>query len=359
MLHRMDNKPLSGNILSQAVRSLEARLPQGWLVAQRSRGALRNSRPGTVLELRAPDGEAARFDVEVKNRLEPRDVEGLGPAREGRKDPSCSLSSLVVTPFLTSRTRDLLTEAGFLYLDLTGNCRIVSTSPGLFISTQGEEKNPWPEERTIRSLKGSVVGRIVRALCDYSPPVGVRELAARSAADAGYVSRILDLLHREALIVRRPHGAVTEVRWKDLIRRWTRDYSPLAKDRAFSYLEPRGLSAFVDKLKGFNGRYALTGSLAAAWVAPIAPPRLVTCYVDDPEAAASALHLCPAEAAINVMLLLPFDAVVYERTWSHQGVVCASPSQVAADLLRSPGRGPQEADALFDYMAKEEHVWRT
>ena len=36
-----------------------------------------------------------------------------------------------------------------------------------------------------------------------------------------------------------------------------------------------------------------------------------------------------------------------------------SPSQVAADLLRSPGRGPQEADALFDYMVKEEHVWRT
>ena len=70
------------------------------------------------------------------------------------------------------------------------------------------------------------------------------------------------------------------------------------------------------------------------------------------------LDLRPAEAGINVMLLLPFDPVVYDHTWSHQEVVAASPCQVVADLLRSSGRGPEEAAALLDSMEKEEHVWR-
>jgi len=66
-----------------------------------------------------------------------------------------------------------------------------------------------------------------------------------------------------------------------------------------------------------------------------------------------------------VWLLEPFDTVVFERTQSlsfgpepQTSIVAASPSQVVADLMTSPGRGPQEADALVERMKGTEHAWR-
>jgi hypothetical protein len=114
----------------------------------------------------------------------------------------------------------------------------------------------------------------------------------------------------------------------------------------------------LDRLKGTPLRYAVTGSFAATIVAAVAPSRLLTIYADQPETAAEALDLRPADAGVNVLLLSPFDSVVYERTRERDGTVFAAPSQVAVDLLSSPGRGPAEADALMVWMADNERAWR-
>jgi hypothetical protein len=58
-------------------------------------------------------------------------------------------------------------------------------------------------------------------------------------------------------------------------------------------------------------------------------------------------------------LLTPFDDVVFERTSTKNGVTIAAISQVAADLLTSPGRGPNEAAALMQWMQENEDAWRT
>jgi hypothetical protein len=39
-------------------------------------------------------------------------------------------------------------------------------------------------------------------------------------------------------------------------------------------------------------------------------------------------------------------------------VTAAAPSQVVADLMTSPGRGPQEAEALLEKMKGAEDAWR-
>lgn len=71
------------------------------------------------------------------------------------------------------------------------------------------------------------------------------------------------------------------------------------------------------------------------------------------------LDLRPADAGANVLLLAPFDPVVFERTWERGGVTFAAVSQVAADLLTGPGRGPAEAEALMKWMGEHEHDWRS
>lgn len=353
MLHDACNMPYSDNIVqNKALRYLEARLPGGWHLQRCHPSDL-----GMVVNLMGPDGKQSELFVQARQRLDPRDVPEL--ARRMDTFRGSSGLPLVVSPFLTTRARQLLKEANLSFLDLTGNCWFVSSSPGLFICTSGQETNPNPEDRPVRSLKGPVAGRVVRALCDFHAPVGIRELAARSHADPGYVSRLLTVLEREALIVRGHRALVQEVKWRELILRWAGDFSPFSPSRVYRFLDPRGLNAFFDKLRQFPQRYAITGSAAAAVVAPLAPARLAVSYVDDPEEASDTLGLRPAEAGVNVMLVSPFDPVVYERILEKNGLVFASLSQVAADLLHAPGRAPEEATALLDWMASNESVWRT
>jgi hypothetical protein len=94
------------------------------------------------------------------------------------------------------------------YFDLTGNIRLEMPTPGLYIRTQGADVNPNREERPSRSLRGAKAGRVVRALVDSASAPGVRALAERASVDPGYVSRVLTLLDREALIHARAVGAL-------------------------------------------------------------------------------------------------------------------------------------------------------
>jgi hypothetical protein len=41
------------------------------------------------------------------------------------------------------------------------------------------------------------------------------------------------------------------------------------------------------------------------------------------------------------------------------GISYVAPSQAVADLLTGPGRNPSEAEALLDWMRKNEDAWRT
>ncbi len=173
------------------------------------------------------------------------------------------------------------------------------------------------------------------------------------------MSRVLNLLDREDLVQRKPRGPVEGVDWQALLRRWAQDYSVLESNRTASYLEPRGLPALIGRLSLEDVPYAVTGSLAASKLAPAAAARLAICYVDDAGGLAKRLGLRPAEAGANVILAEPFDPVVYERTWERDRATFAAPSQVAADLLTSPGRGPAEAEQLLSWMEANEDAWRT
>jgi hypothetical protein len=251
-----------------------------------------------------------------------------------------------------------LAADGASYADATGNLRLVIDRPAVFISTQGKDADPWREERPLHSLKGRAAGRVVRALCDFRPPYGVRELAERARTPVASVSRVASLLDREALLARDLRGLITDVRWPGLLRRWADDYSLTKTNTVHRLLAPRGLDALLRSLPALPAAHAITGSLAAARLAPIAPPRLATIYVEDASTAADWLKLRPVEAGANVLLLEPFDPVVLDRAVDRDGLVYAAASQVAVDLLTGPGRGPVEGEELIRWMEGHENAWR-
>ena len=307
-----------------------------------------------TLKIRGPGNATGSVLVEAKARVEPKDIDSLAATLRPTKDRPV----LVMAPFVSPRTQERLKACGLGYADLTGNIRLSLSRPGLFIETTGASENPQPTSRDRKSLKGAKAGRLIRALCDFRAPFGLRDVAKRAGVDPGYASRIIDVLDREALIVRTQRGPITNVDWAGLLRRWSQEYSPFQRQRVAWYLAPRGLPSVIEKLETVSEPYVVNGSWAATQFAPVAPPRLLLLYADNATAVTEQLELKPTDAGANVALALPFDPVVYERTSEKKGVTVAAISQIAADLLTSPGRGPNEAEALIDWMGEHENVWR-
>lgn len=327
-------------------------MPAGWKVGEARNGPIPFD---ATVQLRAPGGTEARIVLEAKVRLDPRGVVAVAAlaAKAAARGPL-----LVVSPYLSPSTRERLREAEISFLDLTGNARIVLTKPGLFIETHGATEDPDRKVRPARSLTGPKAGRIVRALVDRKRLPGVRELAAATRVDAGYVSRVLTLLDSEALITRGGRGRIERVDWPALLRRWAREAPLESRGEVRSFLEPRGLSALLARVGESGDTYAVTGGLAAARFAPIAPARLAVIWIRSSETTAERLGLRPAESGANVLLVEPNDDLVFEGATEHRGVRYAAPSQVAADLLTSPGRGPAEGEALLEWMRENEEAWR-
>lgn len=290
--------------------------------------------------------------VEVKRRLNPVDVPQALPP----------FATMVASPYLSPRVRRRLAETGMSYADVTGNLRIASEDPFIFIETSGAMKDPMPEKRPIMSLKGPAAARVVRALVDFVPPYSVTKLATLSTTPKGTVSRILALLEREALIERARRGEIQNVKWKDLLVRWTEDYRVLKSNGSRAYLAPRGIASVLSILRGTTDfRYAITGAARAEASRGIALPQVSMIYAEDFAEGGRRLDLVELEAGDvgNVILLDPLDPVAFSRTRNLAGLAYVAASQGLADLWTSPGRGPSLAEAELAYMELNEDAWRT
>ncbi len=300
-------------------------------------------------------GKRATVVVEYKDRLVPRDV----PAAVAQARAFAGDAVMVAAPFLGRRTREVISEQAEGYADATGNLRLRLDRPALFVDVTGAESNPWREgEEALRTLKGPGAGRVVRAVCEISPPYGVRQLAKLSGAPVSTTSRVVALLDREALLTRDADARIASVDWQKTIRRWAQNYSLTRSNRTTTYVEPRGLPALLGKLREAKFNYSVSGSLAAAARAPITAARLGVVYAADVTLAAERLRLRQADSGANVMIVEPFDRVVFERTWDANGVTYAGLAQVAVDLLTGPGRSPAEGDELLRWMEANLRAWR-
>ena len=352
--------PRKIDIIRDVERTLVSTLPTGWSLETQHQIRAGRGQLDLLLEVYAPNGERAELVVEAKTKVEPR----LVPQMIERLAMYCSddLSDavpVVAAAYLSPRSRQMLDDAGVGYIDLTGNIRIEASQPGLFVSAAGADRDPWPQDSDLQSLRGRGTARAVRAIVDYTPPFGVRELSAATGASAPTISRVLDLLDREGIITREPRGPVQAVDWQAAISRWAVDYSQTGSNLASTFLEPRGLPVIKEKLAEGGAEYAATGAFAAQQFNPIAPARTATLYVENAQMAASQLELREAEAGANVVLLEPFDPVVFDRTLRPEGLRCVAPSQLCVDLLTGPGREPSQGEEMLRWMERNLDVWRS
>lgn len=354
------------DLLDRAIEWLGNALPAAWSV-RRSDGPS----PGNVAESRTfGDGAldiegpnaSATLVLEARRSFSPRDVElTFGPRLPiVPSTVAYDMPILVVSEWLSPRTRELLEVREINFLDLTGNALIHLDNPALYIRSMGATRAPKRVTRGQVGLRGGKAGRIVRLLIDVSPPYGVREIAEASSVVVSWVSMLLESFDREALIERTARGRVESVDVPRLLRRWAEAYDLFKTNRAKTFLAPRGATQALEDMKALPSRreVAITGSFSAVRLAPIAAPALVVAFTDDVDIVSRELRLLPADEGGNVVLLSPYDPVVWDRNQSGDGLRYVAPSQTAIDCLTGNGRMPAEGEALIEWMLANESKWR-
>jgi hypothetical protein len=215
---------------------LAEQLPSEWTARfVRAPGRPSGRRRDITLRIEPWDGVAREFAVVVKMALSPLDAL---PLIDTLDDPA---SSVIVAPYLSERTRDVLAGRGVSCIDTTGNIRLQVIEPPVFVRGRGADRDPWPDNQPLKTLRGRSAGRAVRAVVDFRPPYGVRELAARAEVSPATLARVIDLLAREALLSRDASGRVTDVDWAGCIRRWSKDHTFFTSNVVSEFVAPRGL----------------------------------------------------------------------------------------------------------------------
>jgi hypothetical protein len=349
------------DVLRRTVTALDQALPSAWSINATTEVKVGDRTADALIEVTGPGETTVVLIVEVRSSLVTRDL----PSALARAQASAAGFPGPAVPMLVGRhlslaARTWLDEHDASYADATGNVRIAINRPALFIRAQGAAHDPWRGPGRPRgSLRGPAAARILRALVDFAPPVSVPELARRAGASTGSTYRVAELLEEETLIERTLRGPIHTVRWRNLIRRWSKDYGFQQSNSIRPCLHPRGLDAVIQCLSSAEKlRYAITGSLTAQRFAPHAPPRLAMVYVDDPDRAQKLLELRSVDSGANVLLATGDYDVVYDRLDNDGGLRFVSPSQAAVDLLTAPGRSPAEAETLLDWMESHEPEWR-
>ncbi|MDX8036555.1 type IV toxin-antitoxin system AbiEi family antitoxin [Lentzea sp. BCCO 10_0856] len=317
----------------------------------------------------APDGVETWVLVEGKGVVVPRDVtrvaQQLAEYAAAAAVRGVQVGGMMLaTPFVSPTTRAQLDQHGLGWFDLTGNLRLRLDRPAVFLDRVGADRSGFrdPADRLLKSLRGPAAAKVVLELCETSLPVGVRDLAARAQVGAATSVRVLELLDREATIVRSQDGTVVAVRKRSLIDRWTQDYKVMASNEIVAALDPRGLSHAMKALSTVEARVVVTGSAAARAylpddMTPVSPLVSLSLYTEDPLELMDRLGLKTVERGTNVLVLRPYDEVVHVKSRHINGIDYAAPAQVVADLLTGPGRSSEEAEQLIAVLESSEPGW--
>lgn len=361
-------------IIDRGTAVLESSLPPGWEIARLElQPGQRNRRDDAMLQLRSQQpGWSATILVEAKKSFAPRDVgDVLGGRAELIRQVSGQAPVLVMAPWLSDRSRLLLEGAGFNYVDLSGNVRLVLSQPAVFLERAATNQKA-PATRRTAGLRGAKAGRVVRLLADVGPPYGVVDLARAAGVTPGYVSKLLEWLDREAIVERSRRGTVYNVDWQELLRRRAETYSVFEVNAVSRYVCANGPAWALEQARDLRitgqvrrDEIALTGSLAVEQLVSVAEPSLLILYMrnDTKPLLEQLARLIPAEEGTNVMLATAYDDVIFDRPfWPTlplkplvQFVAC---SQLVLDSLTGSGRMPAEGEALMRWMNDNEDRWR-
>ena len=126
-------------LLASAGDRVAQRLPLRWQVAVAARTV-----DGGIIRFTPPVGEPIEIRAYVDRRRDPRRAAAL---------PTFDEPTIVVSDWLSPRTRTILDETDRSYADTTGNISLSIDAPLIAIRSQGADRTPSPPPRVRSSLR--------------------------------------------------------------------------------------------------------------------------------------------------------------------------------------------------------------
>lgn len=339
MFHFMRNVLVSGTgaLIDGFIAALES-VGARSVVVERQSGS-----NGVDAEVRAQFGSVPLvLDADVK-LTPPRTRAEVGAL------PSVQPGSVpvIVAPFLSPPVRDELARAGWSYWDATGNMRISSSDPAVWIDRVGASRDPEPrsdaQPQRLRSLKAKAVSQVIVQLLSAGRTASVRELSRETGTGLATASRVVDLLREEDLLTKTNGGPIVVADRLALAQRWARDYGFVTTFKPTRYFSLLGEEVALDRLRRSGLAYALTGARGAAiefeshgLVAPL-PASSIWLYTDDIPSVERAMDLAPDRRGNILVARTGFLAPFKEGTQGTEPRL-AVPWRIVGDLLGAGGR---------------------
>jgi hypothetical protein len=362
-LPRISESDPPARVIELAFEALREQVPSSWSLSL----DLEPTSPGTewkpdaVIDVTGPGSRRpTRLIVAFRSALTPRVASNAAMQLRAVLSQDATSAGVLIAPWASRRTRDLLRDSGIGFIDPTGNIDLSLDEPALVVRVAGASENPLGRPARSPSLRGPKAWALMKTLIEVKPVYGVRQLASAAGTDAGYTSRVIRALEEERLVFRTRRGPIEDVDWDGLLTQLTGTYGLLSANTTSTWIARSTIRTIPDRLanQGLRTPWAITGSLGAALIAPIAAPAMAIIYADDPSEIAESLELLPADSGANVVLAQPYEDAVFARCWTNDGARYVSVAQLAADCLTGMGRMPAEGSALVEWMTAHEPRWR-
>lgn len=300
--------------------------------------------------------ESQRFCVEVKANGEKRFVNMFMLMASQHNDDSCYV---FMAPYISEASADSLFENNYSYIDLSGNCYILSKR--IIIHFKGNE-NKYIEKREKKnyfSKASSAASTIIRTmLADVDRSWQVITLAKESEKAIGTVSNVKSFLRDRDWINDNARGEFKLQNIKELLYTWAKDYHK-KDNRAFEYYSFDSIAELEQKICAWSLKHdksaLLGGFSAAARYAPTVRYKKLEVYVEQQAFNEFVLdmELQPVNSGGNVVITIPHDDTPYLYHREINDSLVTSPVQTVLDLLGNAGRGEEAADAIIAKEFKE------
>lgn len=292
----------------------------------------------------------AHFFVEVKANGERRYVNLFMLMASQHHDDACYV---FMAPYISEVSAKILQEHKYSYMDLSGNCYILSRRILMHISGKTNQYIQKREMKNCFSKSSGAASAIMRTMLD-SPDQQwqVKKLAEITKKAIGTVSNVKSFLLDKAWIVEFSSGfELCSIR--EMLYAWAKDYHK--KDaRVYEYYSLDSVAdleqAIAEWTVSHDNGATLGAFSAAARYAPTVRYKRVDVYVESQffDEFVKDMDLSPVESGGNIRITIPHDNMPCMFARTINGALVTSPVQTVLDLLDNAGRGEEAADAVIE-----------
>lgn len=293
--------------------------------------------------------ESAHFYVDVKANGERRYANLFMHMASQHHDHACYV---FMAPYISEASAEIMRECKYSYMDLCGNCYILSRRILMHISGKPNQFIQKREKKNYFSKSSSAASVIMRTMLDAPEQKWqVKKLAEMTGKAIGTVSNVKSFLLNKAWIVEFPYWfELCSIR--EMLYEWARDYHK--KDaRVYEYYSLDSIADLEQTISEWTVSHdqgAMLGAFsAAARYAPTVRYKRVDVYVESQffDEFVKDMDLSPVESGGNVKITIPHDETPCMFARTINGSLVTSPVQTVLDLLGNAGRGEEAADAII------------